>query len=132
MKAQVSVEMLIVVGIGVALVSIYVLHSYNLFYYYKTNMDTTIAEDSLEKIAKNAEFVSYQGEPARQKINICLPSGVENCSILNNNKTLSCNLTDKTVFYDSEVNLNGTLPQSSGCWDLILSSKNNFVEIEIE
>ena len=132
MKAQVSVEMLVVVGIGVAIVSIYTLHSYNLFYHYKTNMDHTIARDSLEKIAKNAEFVFYQGEPARQKINICFPSNTESCSILGDNRTLYCDLGDEEVFYDSKVDLNGTLPQSSGCWDLILSVEGNFVEIVIK
>ncbi len=133
MKAQVSVELLVIVGIGVALVSIYVLHSYNLFYNYKTNMDNTIAKDALEKIAKKAEFVSYQGKPARQNINICFPSGIENCSILSNNRTLHCNMHEgKEVFYDSEVDLNGTVPQISGCWDLVISAKDNFVEIEVE
>ena len=130
MKAQVSIELLTIVGIGIAILSIYILHSYNLFYYYKTNTDITLTKESLEKIAKNAEFVSYQGEPARQKINICFPSSLENCSIMNN-KTLSCNLTTKdNVFYSSKVNLNGTLPQTPGCFDLILSAKDDFVEIK--
>ncbi|HIE41206.1 MAG TPA: hypothetical protein EYP80_00925 [Candidatus Aenigmarchaeota archaeon] len=128
MKAQVSVEMLIIIGIGVAIISIYILYSYNFFYSYKINTDTTITREALEKIVKNAEFVFRQGEPARQEINICLPASIKNCSI--NNKTLSCSFQDNTqVFYDSKVNLNGSLPQTPGCWDLILISKDNFVEI---
>jgi hypothetical protein len=131
MKAQVSVELLVVVGVGLAIVSIYVLYSYNMFYSYKTNVDATITKESLQKIAKAAEFVLYQEEPARQKVNICLPSSIEGCYLRIDNLTLACNLTnrDYPLYYVSDVYLNGTLPQSSGCWDLILSAKDGYVQI---
>jgi uncharacterized protein (UPF0333 family) len=129
MKAQVSIELLIVVGIGIAIVSLYILYSYNFFYSYKSNTDISMTKEALQKIVQNANFVARQGEPARQKINICLPLSLQSCSILNN-KTLLCTLqNNKEVFYDSEVDLTGNLPQTSGCWNLILSAKENYVEI---
>ena len=129
MKAQVSTEFLIIVGLGIAIVSLYILYSYNFFYSYKTNTEISMTKEALQKIAKNANFVFIQGKPARQKINICLPPSVQNCSILNN-KTLLCTLqNNKNVFYDSEVDLVGSIPNTSGCWNLILSAKNGYVEI---
>ena len=129
MKAQISVEFLIIVGLGIAILSLYVLYSYNFFYSYKSNTEISMTKEALQKIAKNANFVFMQGKPAREKINICLPLSIKNCSIINN-KTLSCTLqNNKEVFYDAEVDLVGSLPQTSGCWDLILSAKNGYVEI---
>ncbi len=129
MKAQVSVELLVVVGIGIAIISLYVIYGYDALYSYKMNNDISLVKNSLEKIANSAEEVSFQGEPAKQKINICLPLSLENCSI--SNKTLSCTLNSgKEIYQDSKVDLTGTLP-GSGCWDLILDAEENFINITL-
>ena len=129
MDGQVSVELLIIVGIGVGMISLYILYGYNALYSYKVNNDISLVKNSLEKIAKNAEFVALQGKPAKEKIEICFPLTLKNCSV--NNKTLSCSLSNgKEIYQDSEVNLKGTLP-GSGCWNLILKADENFVNITI-
>jgi len=129
MKGQVSVELLIIIGIGVGIISLYIIYSYNALYSYKVNNDVSLVKSSLEKIAETANDVAFQGEPAKQKINICFPLILKNCSIVN--KTLSCYLNNgKEIHQDSKINLNGTLP-GSGCWDLVLEAKNGFVNITI-
>ena len=129
MKAQVSVEFMIVVGIGIAIISLYIIYGYNALYSYKVNNDISLVKNSLEKIAKTAENVAFQGKPAKQKINICFPLTLKNCSVIN--KTLSCSLNDgKEIYQDSKINLTGTLPDS-GCWDIILEAEENFVNITL-
>jgi len=129
MKAQVSVEFLIIVGLGIGIISLYILYGYNALYSYKVNNDVSLVKNSLEKIAKTAEFVALQGKPAKEKIEVCFPLTLKNCSVIN--KTLSCSLNDgKEIYQDSEVNLKGTLP-GSGCWNLILKAEKNFVNITI-
>ncbi len=129
MRAQISVEFLIIVGLGIGLVSLYVLYGYDALYSYKINNEVSLVRSSLEKIAKTADFVAIQGKPARQKINICLPLSLDNCTV--NNKTLFCSLQGgKEIFYDSKIDLTGSLP-GSGCWDLILKAEENFVNITV-
>lgn len=129
MKAQVSLEFLIVVGICVGIISLYIIYGYDALYSYKVNNDISLVKNSLEKIAKTADDISFQGKPAQQKINICFPLTLENCSVTN--KSLSCTLQNtQEIFYDSKVNLTGNLP-GSGCWDLILKAEDNFVNITL-
>lgn len=130
MKGQVSVEMLLVVGLGLALVGIYMIYGFTSVDSYKKENDFFLARDSLEKIGETAEFVALQGYPAKQKINICFPLSLSNCSI--SNETISCNLiSGQTVDYTSNVRLNGTLPNNSGCWDILIEAHNSVVNLSV-
>jgi uncharacterized protein (UPF0333 family) len=132
MKAQIYVEFLIVVGIGLALVSALILASYSTVASYQKNNDELLAKNSLEKIALAAEFVSFQGSPARQKIHVCFPASISGCEVLEDNRTISCGSnTGNPIMHTGTVDMDGVVP-SSGCWYLILSavdSDGGYVDI---
>ena len=127
MKAQVSVEFLIVVGIGIIIVSSYVLYSYNAIYSYKINTDVSITKDALKKISENSKFVFNQRKPAKHTITICLPETITNCSL--NNTILACYIGDKLIEDTSEVNLTGWIPNNSGCYEIKLVAEDNYVNL---
>jgi len=130
MKGQVSVEMLIVLGLGLVLVGIYTLYGYASIDSYKKENDFFLTRDSLEKIGETAQFVALQGYPAKQKINTCFPMSLLACSV--SNMTLSCSLRGgQVVEYTSKVYLNGTLPASSGCWDVLVEAHDGAVTISL-
>lgn len=130
MKGQVSVEMLIVIGLGITLVGIYAIYGYASVDSYKKGNDDSLIKDSLEKVAETSRFVALQGSPARQKINICFPLSFNNCSI--SGSTISCLLTNgQTIDQDAGTAVNGTLPKGSGCWDVVAEAQDNFVNLSV-
>jgi len=127
MKAQVSVEFLMVIGIGIIIVSSYVVYSYHAIYSYKVNTDISITKDALKKISENSNFVFQQGKPAKHTITICLPETITECSL--NNTVLACYLGDKLIESTSEVNLTGWIPNTSGCYEIKLVAEDNYVNL---
>ncbi len=127
MKAQVSVEFLIVVGIGIIIISSYVIYSYNAVYSYKINTDISITKDSLKKITENSKFVFNQRKPAKHTITVCLPETITNCSL--NDTIITCYLGDKMIYEVSEINLTGWIPNSSGCHKIKLIAEDNYVAL---
>lgn len=124
MKAQISVEYFIVLGIGIALLSTYLLSSYDTLYSNQVTNEISMTKESLEKIAKTADFVAMQGTPAKQKISVCFPVSIKNCTI--EGKTLDCSLFNgRQVYYDSKVNLTGQLPSGGGCYYLSIKAEEN-------
>jgi hypothetical protein len=131
MNGQVSVEMLIVVGLGIAIVGIYTIYGYNSVDAYQKGNDGFLMKDSLEKISETAKFVANQGEPAKQQINVCFPISLDNCSI--STGTITCFLRkDQRIEQDVGVMINGSLPTTSGCWDIsVQATSSGYVNLSI-
>lgn len=127
MKAQVSVEFLIIVGIGIIIISSYVIYSYQAIYSYKINTDISITKDSLKKIIENSKFVFNQRKPAKHTITVCLPETITNCLL--NNTLIICYLGDKMIYETSEINLTGWIPNNSGCHEIKLVAEDNYVNL---
>jgi len=124
MNGQVSVEMLIVIGLGLVIVGIYAIYGYSSIDAYTKGSDELLMKDSLEKVAQTAKFVSLQGIPAKQQINICLPASFRGCNNLNGSAEMTCNLTgNRIIQHDMGANVTGTLPNNSGCWKLTVEAK---------
>ena len=130
MKAQVSIEFLVLVGLGLLIISIYTLYGYDILSSYKQNSDTSLTYQSIEKIVRTAEYLYSQGEPAKQRIYTCFPLSLENCSIMNNN-TILCYLNNKKeISSESTVQLNGTTFQKSGCCYINIEVIGNLVNVK--
>lgn len=122
--------MLIVVGFGLVLVGVYVIYGFASVDSYKKGNDFFLTRDSLEKIGETANFVSLQGYPAKQEVNVCFPMSLSNCSV--SNDTISCSLRDgQIVYYTSSVYLNGTLPDNSGCWNVLVEAHDGAVNLSV-
>ncbi|MGC9310692.1 MAG: hypothetical protein ACP5E4_03115 [Candidatus Aenigmatarchaeota archaeon] len=123
MKAQVSMEYMIVVGFGLFFLAVYTISSYSTIYSYRQGNDAYLVKDSLEKMGSVAEFVSLQGAPARQTAGVCFPQSFAGCSIDADNRTISCSLDGgQSISGTMPVDVSGTLPASSGCWKVMLES----------
>ncbi len=130
MKGQVSVEMLLVVGLGVAVVGVYMIYAYSSLDAYQKGNDEFLVKDSLQKVAETAKFVSFQGYPARQEINICFPLSYTNCSV--SNSSITCGLrSGENITQDVDANITGAMPENSGCWDMMVQAGQNFVNITV-
>jgi len=79
-------------------------------------LSLSYAKNTVDKLASTADLIYSQGPPAKVKISIYIPNGVDGFDITNN--TVSINVsymgTTMPVFADSRAKLNGTLPTSEG------------------
>jgi len=130
MKGQVSVEMLIVIGLGIAIIGLYTVYSYASMDSYKKGNDEFLMKDSLEKIAETSKFVAFQGEPAKQQVNVCFPLSYKNCTLYG--FTISCFLSSgREILQYSDVNITGAMPSSSGCWDIEVQASGDVVNLSV-
>jgi len=133
MKAQVAVEYLIITGIGLTLVLISVGYLTNTYQNYSDENKISLAKNTVNKIGETADLVFSQGPPAKMKIEIYIPSGVEEISF--SNKTVlfriktSAGISD--IFYETVPQIVGNLPDKKGNYYVSLSAGEDYVNISV-
>jgi hypothetical protein len=74
------------------------------------------AKNAVEKIVSASDLVYTQGPPAKVRLSVFIPQGIESYNITN--RTIILNVVNfagrTTVFSTSRARLNGTLPAGSG------------------
>ena len=131
-KSQVSMEYVIivafVVAITVPMIVIYMTHSN------ETNDDikSNQAEQIIKKIVDSAESVYYLGEPSKTTMKAYFPRNI--FDILIGNKELTFRMKNRNGISDitimAAVDINGTLPTTSGIHYITIESKGDYVWIE--
>lgn len=115
-KAQISVEFLVVIGLVLMMLAPLWFSLYRGIADEQESLRISSAKTALSRIARAAELVYIQGEPAETTISVSFPSGIANTSI-GNNETL-IRLSYKSTFIDvvepTKTNIMGVLPNSSG------------------
>lgn len=131
-KLQAAFEYLVIVSIVlVFMIPIWA-------YVTSTQRDTSIelaltyAKNTANQIADASNLVYSQGPPAKVKINVYIPYGVDNITILNNTIRFRLNvdsgITD--IFAFSTAQLNGTLPKKQGYYWIEVEATDDIVQIE--
>ncbi len=91
----------------------------------------TYAKNAASQIADAADLVYSQGPPAKVKINVYIPYGVENATIINETIVMEVrtdsSITD--VFGFSNARLNGTLPVKKGNYQIEIEAVDDMVQI---
>lgn len=126
-KAQVALEYLMVVGLVVLLLTpfwIYIsLYSSDIEFSFKTEY----ARTAVNRITDAADFVHVQGIPAKVRLKIYFPKGIDSVSV-NGNK-VSITLLDNTIYSESIADLAGDLPITEGYHYITIKSEGGYVDI---
>lgn len=96
-----------------------------------TELSLTYAKNTANQIADAADLVYSQGPPAKIRINVYIPYGIENATIINNAINFQVwsdpGITD--IFAFSTAQLNGTLPTRQGYYWIDVEATDNLVQI---
>ena len=94
-------------------------------------LSLTYAKNTANQIADAANLVYSQGPPAKLKINVYIPYGVENVTIVNSTIrfTIWASPGYSDVFAFSNAKLNGTLPTNEGYYWMDIEATDNIVQI---
>jgi len=133
MKAQVAVEYLIIVGMGLILILFTGSYLMKIFVEYSDQNRISLAKNAVNKIGEAVDMVYSQGPPSRLKIEITLPDGIEEVSL--SNKTILLKIKTKVgltdVYYNTIAEINGEIPSKKGNYYLSIVADQEAVNISV-
>ncbi len=130
-KAQSAMEYLIIVALVMAF--LIPLWAYITTMHNETNIELslTYAKNTVNQIADAANLVYSQGPPAKIRINVYIPGGVRNSTIINDTVHLEvwADPIYTHIYAFSTAQLNGTIPTDKGYHWLEIEATDNIVQI---
>jgi len=130
-RGQIGIEYMVVMGFIVFII----LGILGIGFYYMgiTNEQMILSQidNFAKKVISTAERVYYEGSPSKATIEVYLPEQVDNISIIDNNLvvTFQTREGESISAFKSNVPINGTISSNSGVRKIIITAKENYVEI---
>ena len=130
-KAQVSLEFMMIVGVALLMTLPLIL----IFYRQSENINSEIGASQLDKVASEirdaADEVYYLGSPSKKTVTVYMPEGVNNISITNNTIifTVEAPGSDYELVKWSVTTLNGSLQTYPGIHHISVEAYDNYVQI---
>lgn len=134
MKAQVAVEYLMIISFALIVITSVSLYVNQFFIGYNEDTKLSLATNAVKKLGESANWVFFQGPPAKITSNVCIPDGITEPPSLDNKmiqfkvKT-SAGISD--IYFETIPELQGSIPQSSGCYHISLTAHENYVNIAV-
>ena len=132
-SGQFAMEYLAVLGITLLLIVPIAV----IVYTYSSVSNEQIAQQQALQIARKlvdtAEAVYYFGAPTKTTLKLQFPSYIKNATILQNTVLFVMETArgDSDVFAETKINLSGSLPQSSGLYEIRVEALENGVNISV-
>jgi hypothetical protein len=132
MKAQVSIEYLIIVSVALMVLLPLILYARTTFSGYAENNKISLARSAVDKLGGGVNWVYSQGPPAKLTLQLCIPDleeiSLENRTILFKIET-SAGISD--IFYETVPELDGYLPTREACYPIQLVAYETYVDISV-
>lgn len=127
MRAQAAFEYMLIVIIALALMV--PVWAYVLTVKTETTDELALsyAKSSVDRLASTADLIYSQGPPAKVKVHIYIPDGVEGYNFTNNTVALMVRYQNSVtpVYADSRADMNGTLPTVEGNYWMQVEAVDN-------
>jgi uncharacterized protein (UPF0333 family) len=134
MRAQVSFEYMMVFALAIAFAIPVWIYASSFQQSAGEELSLSYASNAASQITNAADLVYTQGPPAKVRLNIYIPAGIEETNITGKTIILKVrsagNLSD--VFSVATANLTGTIPDSEGMYWISVESKGDYVQIAQE
>ncbi len=131
MKAQVSLEYLIILSIAFLILIPAVLYANSMLLSSKKELRNKLGESLVERLAENADWVYSLGPPSRVKINVYVPELVEYINISDYKILLKFKDSSEPIFKITKANVTGYLPREEGYYHILISAEQNCVNISV-
>ncbi len=131
MKAQVSVEYLIIVGIALLLLTPVILYATQLLFSSKKELRINLAEDTVESLAEAADWVYSLGPPSRMELTIYIPEKVNEILIENHTILMRLEGHPSPISTTTKANVTGNIPIENGYYKVWVIAEENYVNISV-
>jgi uncharacterized protein (UPF0333 family) len=131
MKAQIAVEYIIIVSLVIAFLIPVWGYIGGVKRQANTQLMFSYAQNAVDRIVDTAELVYSQGPPAKLRIKVYIPQGVENINVTGYMARMGISLEGQysDVMAASSAPMNGTLPTIEGSYWVSIEAADNHVEI---
>ncbi|MFT4326848.1 MAG: hypothetical protein ACMXYK_05070 [Candidatus Woesearchaeota archaeon] len=132
MKAQISLETIVVIGIMITILAIIISINTDITSTFSIVENEKNIDQALQTITSSAQFVFSQGLGAKEEVWIQLPGNIHNSSI--NNQTIefylySARTGTRRMGTTLPFPINGTLPENRGRHRITIESFGGFVNV---
>lgn len=129
-RGQSSVEILVLLAVGLAVVLAVVVANNNAVSSVSSQLNAERAKSAVNYIANTAELVYRQGTGAKSRIFVSLPSGIESVNISSNAVELLMSQEGKRGVYRTfSFNVSGNISSGEGSYWVAIEAKSNHVSI---
>ncbi|MBN2331294.1 MAG: hypothetical protein JXC85_05765 [Candidatus Aenigmarchaeota archaeon] len=135
MRAQAAFEYMLIVIIALA----FMVPAWTYITSVKTEASEELAlsyaKSSVDRLASTADLIYSQGPPAKVKVHVYIPDGVEGYNFTNKTVALFVRYrnTVTPVYADSKASLNGTLPLVEGnYWMQVEAVENDNYDVFVQ
>ncbi len=130
-KLQSGFEMLLIFGIGIAILTPAFIYAMTARINYSDTYGTSAAQNVVNKIAEAADSIYLQGEPSRIVLNLYFPEKISETSIADKTimikLSISPGITD--IYQTTDEDVSGTLPTTSGIHKVTIENKGDYISI---
>lgn len=133
MKGQAAIDYFTIISVALLILVPLFLYVNQLLAGYSDDNRISLANDAVNLLGQNADWVYSQGSPAKRTIKIYMPENVEEISLDNKMILFKVKTSAGTadVYYNTVPNLNGFLSTKSGYYYVSLSAFDNYVNITV-
>ena len=131
MRAQVSVEYLIVVGIALLILIPAILYANQILSSSKKELRMNLAENAVERLAENADWVYSLGPPSRVSLTVYIPEYVEYVNISDHKISIKLKDYPREIFKNTKGNVTGYIPPENGYYKVWITAEVRYVNISV-
>jgi uncharacterized protein (UPF0333 family) len=132
-KAQTAMEYLLIVGIALALVTPIWIYVTSFEGRSAEQLSLSYAQVAVDRLADSADLVYSQGPPARLRLKVHVPSGIEEVNITQRTAIFRMSFGSGTtdVYAVSQSDLQGSLPAREGNYWVDVEAFDGYVNISL-
>lgn len=131
MKAQASLEYLIIVSMAFLILIPAILYANSMLISSKKELRNKLGESLVERLAENADWVYSLGPPSRIRIEVYVPELVEYINISDYKILLKFKDSQESIFKVTKGNVTGYIPPEEGYYRVIIIAEQNCVNISV-
>lgn len=131
MKAQASLEYVIIVSIALLILIPAILYANDIIISSKKELRRRLAENTVEIIAENSDWVNSLGPPSVVIVRIYVPDLVEYINISDFKISLKFKNSEEIISKETRANVTGFIPSDEGYYNILIAAQENFVNISV-
>lgn len=131
MRAQASLEYLIIVGVALLILTPAIFYANEIINSSKKELRRKIAENTVEIIAENSDWVYSLGEPSMVIVKVYVPELVEYINISQFKVAIKFKDSPEIISKSTRANITGFIPSNEGYYNILIKAEKNFVNVSV-
>ncbi|MDD3084188.1 MAG: hypothetical protein PHP82_04140, partial [Candidatus ainarchaeum sp.] len=129
MRAQASIETLIIFAVGLFILTVFTAMIFDQITIQQIVQQQQIGQQSVRILAQEVDNVYFLGSGSKKELTIIIPEMTDFSKSSIENKTFVLNIANNDIFASTKADIRGEWPNASGSFVFIIESFGDFVSI---